>query len=212
MLTVQACQQHRLAAMNPNEAKSFPAAIVSAVAKLENRRRGKRGTRSEERRNARRAQASKRQCRRWRSRGVVGWPYPARRKEEGANLGSKHLEELSERRRAFAQKSDGGSGRRGSPSARNTRPPGRGLGWKSSRSVLLAFVEAAALRSIVLRYAGAPIATRFIFLFLEMSLFPSIFGTISAFSLYGEYAVRSFLPNGVFLPCDHGLDFRHHLM
>ena len=27
------------------------------------------------------------------------------------------------------------------------------------------------------------------------------------FSLYGEYAVRSFLPNGVFLPCDHELDF-----
>ena len=29
----------------------------------------------------------------------------------------------------------------------------------------------------------------------------------SAFSLYGEYGVRSFLPDGVFLPCDHGLDF-----
>ena len=42
-----------------------------------------------------------------------------------------------------------------------------------------------------------------------MSLFPIFFfGTISAFSLYyGEYGVRSFLPNGVFLPCDHGLDF-----
>ena len=22
-----------------------------------------------------------------------------------------------------------------------------------------------------------------------------------------EYVVRSFVPNGVFLPCDHGLDF-----
>ena len=31
-----------------------------------------------------------------------------------------------------------------------------------------------------------------------MSLFPSIFCTISAFSLYGEYVVRSFLPGGVF--------------
>ena len=31
MLTVQACQQHRLAAMNPNKAKSFSAAIVPAV-------------------------------------------------------------------------------------------------------------------------------------------------------------------------------------
>ena len=47
----------------------------------------------------------------------------------------------------------------------------------------------------------------FLFLYLEMSLFPSIFCTISAFSLYGEYVVRSFLPNGVFLSCDHGLDF-----
>ena len=43
----------------------------------------------------------------------------------------------------------------------------------------------------------------FCFVYLEMSLFPS---TISAFSLHGEYAVRSFL-NGAFLPCDHGLDF-----
>ena len=45
---------------------------------------------------------------------------------------------------------------------------------------LYAFLEAAALRSIVLRYAGgAPIATRvsffFPFVYLEMSLFPSIF-------------------------------------
>ena len=40
-----------------------------------------------------------------------------------------------------------------------------------------------------------------------MSLFPSIFCIIAAFSLYGEYVVRSFLPNGVFLRCDHGLDF-----
>ena len=75
-----------------------------------------------------------------------------------------------------------------------------------------AFVEAAALRSIVLRYAGAPIATRVFFCFLEMPLFPRIFCTISTFSLYGEYVVHSFLPNGVFLPCDHGLDFLHQLM
>ena len=72
---------------------------------------------------------------------------------------------------------------------------------------LYAFVEAAALRSIVLRYAGAPIATRVYFYFLEMSLFPSIFCAISACSLCGEYVVRSFLPNGVFLPCDHGVGF-----
>ena len=79
---------------------------------------------------------------------------------------------------------------------------------------LYAFVEAAALRSIALRYAGAPIATRVSFCFfplvyLEMSLFPSIFCTISAYSLFGEYVVRVFLPNGAFLPCDHGLDFWH---
>ena len=46
-----------------------------------------------------------------------------------------------------------------------------------------------------------------------MSLFPSIFfGSIYVFSLYGEYVIRSFLPNGVFLPCDHGLDFLHQLI
>ena len=45
-----------------------------------------------------------------------------------------------------------------------------------------------------------------------MSLFPSIFCPIAVFSVYGEYVVRSFLPNGVFLPCDHGLDFWHQLM
>ena len=86
----------------------------------------------------------------------------------------------------------------------------------ASFSSLCAFVEAAALRSIVLRYAGAPIATRVSFcssfcfpyyVHLEMSLFPSIFCTIAAFSLNGEYVVRSFLPNGVFLPCNHKLDF-----
>ena len=70
---------------------------------------------------------------------------------------------------------------------------------------LYAFVEAAALSSIVLRYAVVPIATRVSFFFffsffvyVEMSPFPSIFCTISAFSLYGEYVVRSFLPDGVF--------------
>ena len=48
----------------------------------------------------------------------------------------------------------------------------------------------------------------FPFVYLEMSLFPSIFITIAVFSLYGEYFVRSFLPNNsVFLACDHGLDF-----
>ena len=105
MLTVQACQQHRLAVMNPNKANSFPAANVPAVPKLGHRRRGKRETRREERSNAPRAHLSKRQCRQWRIRGVVGLPHPTRRKKEGKNLGRKHLDmELSERRRAFARK------------------------------------------------------------------------------------------------------------
>ena len=52
----------------------------------------------------------------------------------------------------------------------------------------------------------------FIFVYLEMSFFPSICFSITAFSLYGEYVVCSFLPDGVFLPCDHGLDFLHQLM
>ena len=34
----------------------------------------------------------------------MGAPHPTRRKKEGKNLGRKHLEELSERRRAFARK------------------------------------------------------------------------------------------------------------
>ena len=48
------------------------------------------------------------------------------------------------------------------------------------------------------------------FLFsLEMLLFPSIIASLP-FPLCMEsiiYVTRSFLPNGVFLPCDHGLDF-----
>ena len=103
MLTVQACQQQLLAVMHPNKAKSFPAVTMSAVAKLGHHRRGKRGTRSEQRRYARRAHVSKQKCRRWRSRGVVGVSHPTRRKNEGKNLCKKYLE-LSKRRRAFAQK------------------------------------------------------------------------------------------------------------
>ena len=103
MLTVQACQQHRLVVMQPNKAKSFPAANVLAAAKLVQHRRGKRGTRSEESRDTQRAHASRQNCRRWRSRGVLRMLHPTRRKTEGKNLGRKHLE-LGERRRAFARK------------------------------------------------------------------------------------------------------------
>ena len=85
-----------------------------------------------------------------------------------------------------------------------------------------AFVEAAALRSIVPRYAGAPIVTRFFsFSFFSFCLLGDVafseyffctifFGTNSAFSLNGEYVIPGSIlsfPNGVFLPCDHGLDF-----
>ena len=148
MLTVQACQQHRLVAMNPNKAKSFPVATVPAVAKLGHRRRGKRGTRSEERMNARRAQTSKRRRRRWRSRGVVELPHPTRRKKEGKNLGRKHLE-LAKGEGHLLEKSDGESGRRRSPSARNTRPPGRDLGWRSSRSARSTFAQQRSTASTV---------------------------------------------------------------
>ena len=58
---------------------------------------------------------------------------------------------------------------------------------------IYAFVEAAALRSTVLRYAGAPIATRvFVFVLFCFSFclfgdvaFSEYFFAISAFSLYG---------------------------
>ena len=43
---------------------------------------------------------------------------------------------------------------------------------------------------------------------MEMSLFLSIFCTITFFSLYGEDVVRTFFPSRwCFLPCDDGLDF-----
>ena len=84
---------------------------------------------------------------------------------------------------------------------------------------LYAFVEAAALRPIVLRYAGVPMATRVSLFFFSFFFSFCLFGDvafseyfISAFSLYGEYVVRSFLPNGGFLPCDHRLDFLHKFM
>ena len=47
----------------------------------------------------------------------------------------------------------------------------------------------------------------FRFVSLEMSLFPSIVRIVAVFSLYGEDVVRFSFPGGVYLPCDHGLDF-----
>ena len=104
MLTVQACQQHRLEVMHPNKAKSLLVATVPVVAKLGHHRRRNRGARSEARTNDRTAHASKQTCRRWRSRGVMGVLHPTRQNNESINnLGRKHLE-LSERRREFARK------------------------------------------------------------------------------------------------------------
>ena len=45
------------------------------------------------------------------------------------------------------------------------------------------------------------------FCFFGDVAFPSTSCTIAVFSMYGEYAVRSFLPNGIFLSCDYGLDY-----
>ena len=70
------------------------------------------------------------------------------------------------------------------------------------------FVEAAALCSAVLRYAGAPIATRvsFCFYFGDVAFSEYFLYHFRFLFVHGEYVVRSFLSNGVFLPCDHGLD------
>ena len=81
---------------------------------------------------------------------------------------------------------------------------------------LFAFTEATILRSIVLRYACALTATRsylttvyvlFRFYFFQDVAFSEYFCAITVISLYGEYAVRFSLPDGVFLSCDHRLDF-----
>ena len=68
---------------------------------------------------------------------------------------------------------------------------------------LYACIVAATLRSIVLRCACAPTVTRS---YGDVAL-SEYFCTIVVFSLYGGYVVRFLLPDGVFLPCDHGSDF-----
>ena len=59
----------------------------------------------------------------------------------------------------------------------------------------------------VLRYACGPTCFFLFFLSFGDVAFSEYFCTITAFSLYGEYVARFPLPDGVFLPCDHGLDF-----
>ena len=46
----------------------------------------------------------------------------------------------------------------------------------------------------------------FFFLFLRRCIFFDYFCIIAVSSLYGDCVVRFYLPDGVFLPCDHGLD------
>ena len=108
MLTVQACQRLGPVVMGRNNAKLLPAATVPETEKL-GHHRGKRGTRSEESRNACRSHASKQKNRLWRSRGMVGVLHPTRRKKQGGNLG-RNLE-LNERGGHSLGKCDEGSGR-----------------------------------------------------------------------------------------------------
>ena len=64
---------------------------------------------------------------------------------------------------------------------------------------LYTFIEAAALRSIVLRYAGAPIATRvsfFLWFIWRCRFFPGIFCTIAVFSLIWRVRRTFFFPFG----------------
>ena len=75
---------------------------------------------------------------------------------------------------------------------------------------LNAFVEAAALRSTVLRYAGAPIATRVFFLF-SFCLFGDVaFSEYLVFPLPFYFCMEStsyvFPFRMVIFYCDHGLD------
>ena len=100
----------------------------------------------------------------------MGVPHPTCRKNEGKDLGRKHPE-LSEKRRVFARK-------KGEAGGEEVRPQGTQG------------------RQCEVSTGGAHV--RYVFVYLEMSLFPSVFCTVSAFPLYGEYVVRSFLPDGVF--------------
>ena len=62
-------------------------------------------------------------------------------------------------------------------------------------------------RPSICRHPDSHTCLFFSFVCLEISPFPSIFCTIALLSLFGEYVVRSFLPDGVFLPCDTGWIF-----
>ena len=55
------------------------------------------------------------------------------------------------------------------------------------------------------------VSSFFFFLFGDV-VFSEYFCTTTVFSLSGEYVARFFLPDGGFLPCDHGLDFLYQLI
>ena len=124
MLTVQACQQHRLAVMPPNKAKSFPAANVPAVAKLRDRRRG--NVEPETTRGGmlgRHTRVSKSI-----DEGEVEAWWECRTQRVGRTKEKTCVENTWTWNRAkgvghFLGKSDGRSGQSGRPSACNTRPP-----------------------------------------------------------------------------------------
>ena len=80
---------------------------------------------------------------------------------------------------------------------------------------LFAFIKAAALRSIVLRYVCAPAGTRSLsmssfvlssFCFVGGVAFSEYFVPLP-FPLSMKSTLCVFRPDGVFLPCDHGLGF-----
>ena len=56
------------------------------------------------------------------------------------------------------------------------------------------------------------ITVLFVSIFVPLPFYLSLFCTITVFLVNGEYIVRFFLPDGVFLPRDHGLDFLHQLV
>ena len=51
------------------------------------------------------------------------------------------------------------------------------------------------------------VSVSFSFCFFGNVSFYKYFCTFTIFSLYRDYIVHFFLPDSVFLPCDHGLDF-----
>ena len=111
--------------------------------------------------------------------------HPTRRKNEGKNLG-RHLLELSERQRTFSREKRPGK-RAARKAARMKRPDSDTQLPNSCLCPLL-------------------------FLFFYGYRFCREFCTIAVSSLCVWRVRRMFsLPGGVFLPCDHGLDFLHQL-